>query len=1343
MGKFYLGLDIGTESVGIACTDENYNLLRAKGADLWAVRLFDAATSAVNRRTKRTARRRLMRRRWRIKLLQELFADHISDEKFFIRLNNSGYYATLEGVRYSLFADKNFSDIDFHKKFPTIYHLRKALIEGKEKYDLRLYYLALHHIIKYRGHFLFENKSMKEIQDIDNLFNELNACIEDILPDETPFSHDFAKTFDTISKIKNKTPSDKRKILFQEISGITDGQKEMISFMLGLNGNLTKLFGEKYKDIKNFSFSDKADEEFFAMQTDFGDDFIILEKLKAINDYVLFADILNGKEYISDSMVEIYEKHKSDLYMLKGFVKNNFDENTYHKIFRSTKETNNYANYIGYNIAKSKKIKVKSFTDVNDLYKFLKGVLNKDVKDEETKKKIFEEMEKKTFLPKILRADNGLFPHQINGVELNKILENLKKDYPAFAICGEYGSIADKIKAIFEFKIPYYVGPLNSYHSNSGGNSWLVRKEEGKILPWNFNDKVDLAASNENFMRRMTNKCSYLHAEDVLPKSSILYQKFNTLNQLNKLTVDGRAISVELKQKIFNELYLNKKRVSERDIKRFLVSCGALTKDEEKTAVLGGTNGTFDFSMSSYVIFKNMLGDLSVVPEKALEDIILWHTLNTDKTVVENLILKNYGDISVIKEKIKEIKGLSGFKDFGRLSQKFLCGIYGGADSVTGEVYTIIGELYNTNKNLNEIIFDNVYDFENAIKAENEEGDTTVTYKDLEDLYVSPEVRRGIWQALQMVDEYVNAVGKAPDKIFIEVTRNDEKEKKVKESRKSRLLALYKDVKGIGELTAELNRKTESDLRSERLYLYFNQLGRCAYSGEVIKLEELSSNLYDVDHIIPRSLKKDDSLDNKVLVKRTKNAEKTDIYPLPDGFITTQARDLLEVLRAKKLISDEKYKRIIRTAPLTADDYNGFISKQLVVTNQTVKCVAELLAKKFANEKTKIVYSKASNVNDFKNDNDLIKCRETNDLHHARDAYLNIVVGNVYDTRFSNYKEYAYKKDEEYRRYNLKYLFRKDIEGAWNTETSLNIAKHTFAKTSMIVTRYSYISKGKFYDETVYGKNETCAVGRKENGPLSDTAKYGGYDSLSTAYFAIVKSLDKNGKDMKTIEAVPVLIDYKAKGDREKLKEYFASNGLKSPQIIVPKLKTKSLISVNGFRVWISGKTGNQILLHNAVEWFTDKETDEYINALTKLTSRDNDGFLDDVEKNNDVFIIKTNRFKENKLSITKESNVALFDKIVSQIAKENYSGISTTHSYLNTLNRRRNYFIELSTLDQAKTILQIIKFLKCNAENANLKLLDEGATCGKILISKNITNVDFRIIDQSPCGLKEKVRKI
>lgn len=80
MDKFYLGLDIGTNSVGIACTDENYNLLRAKGKDLWAVRLFDEAQTAATRRTFRVARRRLQRRAWRIDILQEIFEPRVDDK---------------------------------------------------------------------------------------------------------------------------------------------------------------------------------------------------------------------------------------------------------------------------------------------------------------------------------------------------------------------------------------------------------------------------------------------------------------------------------------------------------------------------------------------------------------------------------------------------------------------------------------------------------------------------------------------------------------------------------------------------------------------------------------------------------------------------------------------------------------------------------------------------------------------------------------------------------------------------------------------------------------------------------------------------------------------------------------------------------------------------------------------------------------------------------------------------------------------------------------------------------------------------------------------------------------
>lgn len=57
--KYYLGLDMGTSSLGWAVTDEKYCLLRKKGKDLWGVRLFDEADTAAERRSHRTARRRL------------------------------------------------------------------------------------------------------------------------------------------------------------------------------------------------------------------------------------------------------------------------------------------------------------------------------------------------------------------------------------------------------------------------------------------------------------------------------------------------------------------------------------------------------------------------------------------------------------------------------------------------------------------------------------------------------------------------------------------------------------------------------------------------------------------------------------------------------------------------------------------------------------------------------------------------------------------------------------------------------------------------------------------------------------------------------------------------------------------------------------------------------------------------------------------------------------------------------------------------------------------------------------------------------------------------------------
>ena len=43
---YYIGLDVGTNSVGWAVTDPEYNVLRFKGNSMWGARLFEEAKPA-------------------------------------------------------------------------------------------------------------------------------------------------------------------------------------------------------------------------------------------------------------------------------------------------------------------------------------------------------------------------------------------------------------------------------------------------------------------------------------------------------------------------------------------------------------------------------------------------------------------------------------------------------------------------------------------------------------------------------------------------------------------------------------------------------------------------------------------------------------------------------------------------------------------------------------------------------------------------------------------------------------------------------------------------------------------------------------------------------------------------------------------------------------------------------------------------------------------------------------------------------------------------------------------------------------------------------------------------
>ena len=115
---------------------------------------------------------------------------------------------------------------------------------------------------------------------------------------------------------------------------------------------------------------------------------------------------------------------------------------------------------------------------------------------------------------------------------------------------------------------------------------------------------------------------------------------------------------------------------------------------------------------------------------------------------------------------------------------------------------------------------------------------------------------------------------------------------------------------------------TRHSCASDKLYLYFIQQGKCMYSGQTIDLARIASD-YDIDHIYPQSLVKDDSLENRVLVKRELNDAKADRYPIGEG-IRTQMRAFWADLRKRGFIGEEKYRRLTRNTPFTDSERAGF-----------------------------------------------------------------------------------------------------------------------------------------------------------------------------------------------------------------------------------------------------------------------------------------------------------------------------------------------------------------------------------------------------------------------------------
>lgn len=1351
--NYFVGLDIGTDSVGYAVTDEQYNLCKFKGEPMWGVTLFDEAQLASERRSFRTARRRLDRRQQRVRLIQELFAVEIVkiDEGFFKRIKESYLYPEKEADKVRLF-DTYEKQKEYTKKYPTIHHLIVELMESKDPHDVRLVYLACAWLVAHRGHFLSEvdKQSVDAVTNFEVVYKKLSEHItrdgEYALPWKTNVDlEELQNALKAKQGVQKKT-----KLLTEVLFGTSKAPKAIkekyeysydcvVKLLCGGKVALKDLFAkDEYAELEEKSIAlNMEDEKLAAIMQSIGDDADLISVLKLVYDWSVLVDVLKGCDAISEAKVKVYKQHQNDLKTLKTLVKK-YSPDKYNEIFRSTELKTNYVAYIGKNKTNNDAIRIKKSVNKEDFCKYILSIAKKwsvTSNDHKQYDETISRLEANDFLPKQVDGDNRVIPYQLYWYELNKILENARSYIPFLSETDEDGiSGKDKILSVFEFRVPYYVGPLKE-KSNPKYNHWMVRKAEGKIYPWNFDKMVDLDESENAFIARMTNSCTYLPGEDVLPKNSLVYSAFEVLNEINNIKINGNELPIEAKHGIYNDLFMQKARVTPKQIRDYLVSNNYMSDD----GLLSGVDITIKSSLKPFMQFKNLVSR-GLLSYTDVEKIINRAAYSEDKERYKKWICEHYPHLP--ESEIKYISGLK-LKDFGRLSRKLLCGIEGAVNTSTGEYMSVLRTMWETNLNFMQIIHSDNFEFKNKIEDAVKEyyGAKKQSLSErLDEMYVSNAVKRPIIRTLDILKDVVKVQEHAPSRIFIEMARGASEDQKGKRTmtRLDQIKELYKKVKNddVRELQGVLDgwgNAAHNKLQSDKLFLYFIQLGKCLYTGESIDIESAmaTNSIYNIDHIYPQSFVKDDSvINNKVLVTSVANKNKADKYPI-DPAIQERMRSDWTHLNEIGLISDEKFKRLTRTTPFTEEEKFEFINRQLVETRQSTKAVATLLKEIYPN--TEVVYVKAGLVSDFRHEFDVVKSRAVNDLHHAKDAYLNVVVGNVWHSKFSR----QFWKSDNDNNAKPEVVFTHPVicdnktvwTGSSDKDRIINIAR----KNTAHVTMYSYCKhsgqNGGFFDQNPL-KSAEGLIQLKKDRPVEI---YGGYNGATIAGFVLVRYIEAKKKQLSLVPLKLLHMDKFISDDNYAVRYVSSELGEKASEIeiLLNKriLKIFSTLSLDGAKYCIRGKAGlSDVGLMNMMQYMTLPETENYIKRLESFCKK---------KKNNESFV-----WNERYDGISIDRNISLYKEYMKKLSCWPYNTRPGNETYLNKLKDHFNDFERLDIYEQAYILLQIQGTFG-RIKQADLKYLKESTSSGITKVSLNISNwkknyTDVRIIDQSASGLFE-----
>ncbi len=302
------------------------------------------------------------------------------------------------------------------------------------------------------------------------------------------------------------------------------------------------------------------------------------------------------------------------------------------------------------------------------------------------------------------------------------------------------------------------------------------------------------------------------------------------------------------------------------------------------------------------------------------------------------------------------------------------------------------------------------------------------------------------------------------------------------------------------------------------------------------------------------------------------------------------------------------------------------------------------------------------------------------------------------------------------------------MRGLRKNAESICMVKKMMEKNTPLITRMNYESHGGIADQTIYSAEDAQKAKGKgyisiksSDGNLLDTCKYGGMKKYTGTYFLLLEHTKKE-KRIRTIEAMPLYLKDKL-NTREKIEKYFEQSvdfAYEQPKVILDKIKMYSLIKVDGFYLYLTGRTGNQLSVCNAVQMSLSAGMVKYVRKISIANER----YAADkeFEKDENISVQKNLELYE----ILKEKHLnQIYGKRPNPVGEKIEKGIEK--------------FRSLSVRKQIYVLLQILQLSQLSNQGADLLEIGGEKKTGTSKLNKNITEKqEFKLINQSVTGLYE-----